>query len=227
MLFSQTGIILPAYNAEVFLEKTLQAVLDIFPPHKIIVVDDGSSDQTFIKAQASGVICVKHAQNLGKGSALMSGFSKAKSLGWEWTITLDADGQHSPGDLESFLTVTPQRQDALYVGKRKILGTTMPFHRRLSNSLTTWIISKLAGQNVYDAQCGYRMYRLSAVNESAFPLEGRFEFEAKVLVLLSRQGFLIKPVDIATVYTDNGSHMRLVHDTLRFIRMVWRLAWTH
>lgn len=226
MLFSRTGIILPAFNAELFLGETLNEVLKFFPCQKIIVVDDGSSDQTISIAQALGVISMRHTKNLGKGTALMTGFNKATSLGWEWAITLDADGQHSPLDLESFLSVTVDPKVALYVGTRRILGTTMPIQRRLSNFLTTWIISKLAGQNVFDAQCGYRMYRLSSIQEAAFPLEGRFEFEAKVLVLLSRRGLLVKSVDIATVYTDNGSHMRIVQDTLRFIKMVWRLAWT-
>ena len=109
-------------------------------------------------------------------------------------------------------------------GRRGIRGTRMPWHRRFSNSVTTRMISRLARRPVYDAQCGFRMYRLSALEAMGLPREGRFEWESQALVLCGRRGFSIVPVDIATVYTDNGSHMRLLADTLRFLRMYLRLA---
>jgi hypothetical protein len=69
------------------------------------------------------------------------------------------------------------------------------------------------------------MYRLDAVAAAGYPSEGRFEWESQALVLACRKGFSILPVDIATVYTDNGSHMRLALDSFRFLKMYWRLAW--
>ena len=222
---SEIGIVIPALNAELFLATTLHAILIKVPAEKIIVIDDGSTDQTFQLAQKLGVHTLRHHTNLGKGAALMTGFAQAQALGWEWAITMDADGQHDPEDREQFLHFVPNNKTALVVGRRKIQKSSMPLHRRFSNATTTWIISKLAGQNVYDAQCGYRMYKLSAVTDAHFPKEGRFEFESKVLVLLCRNGFLLEPLDIATVYTENGSHMRLVRDTFRFLKMVWSLFW--
>lgn len=221
----ELGIVIPAFNAELFLEKTLQAILLKVPAEKIIIIDDGSTDQTLLKAQKLGVHTLRHNSNQGKGTALMTGFAYAQALGWSWAITMDADGQHDPDDLNAFLDMVPGDKTALVVGRRKIHKSSMPLHRRFSNATTTGIISKLARQDVYDAQCGFRMYKLSAVTSSHFPKEGRFEFESKVLVLLCRKGFLLEPLDIATVYTDNGSHMRLVRDTLRFLKMVWSLFW--
>jgi hypothetical protein len=87
------------------------------------------------------------------------------------------------------------------------------------------MISGIAGKPVYDAQCGFRMYRLDTVAAAAYPRQGRFEWESQALVLACRKGFSVVPVDIATVYTDNGSHMRLLVDSYRFLRMYWRLAW--
>jgi hypothetical protein len=68
------------------------------------------------------------------------------------------------------------------------------------------------------------MYRLSALGPMGLPSEGRFEWESQALVLCGRRGFSLLPVDIATVYTDNGSHMRLFRDSLRFLGMYFRLA---
>jgi glycosyltransferase involved in cell wall biosynthesis len=219
-----SGIIIPAYNAAAFLGATLDSVLRHADPARVAVVDDGSSDGTAEAARRAGVTCLRHETNRGKGSALMTGLLWAKEKGWDWAVTMDADGQHAPADLEAFWKAPVQERTGILVGRRAIHGSDMPWHRRFSNTLTTAMISALAGKPVYDAQCGYRMYRLDAA--AAYPRHGRFEWESQALVLACRKGFGIVPVDIATVYTDNGSHMRLVHDSIRFLKMYWRLIWT-
>jgi glycosyltransferase involved in cell wall biosynthesis len=156
----------------------------------------------------------------------MTGLAWARERGWEWAVTMDADGQHAPSDLEAFWNAPVAPDTAVVVGRRGLRGTPMPWHRRFSNWLTTRMISRLARRPVFDAQCGFRMYRISAVAAAGLPAEGRFEWESQALVLAGRRGFSLMPVDIATVYTDNGSHMRLALDTLRFLRMYGRLAWT-
>lgn len=221
-----SGIIIPAYNAGAFLGGTLDAVLRHADAARIAVVDDGSADGTADVAERAGVTCLRHGTNQGKGSALMTGLLWAKDKGWRWAVTLDADGQHAPGDLESFWKAPLDATTGVLVGRRGIAGTRMPWHRRFSNFLTTRMISGLAGKPVFDAQCGFRAYRLDVPATAGYPRQGRFEWEAQALVLACRSGFSILPVDIATVYTDNGSHMRLALDTLRFLKMYWRLAWT-
>ncbi len=220
------GIIVPAYNSAIFLDTTLKGILQKYPAAKIVVVDDGSVDKTGEKALALGVSCLVHERNLGKGAALMTGLTWARKQGWKWAVTMDADGQHDISDLESFRVTPCTDKTAILVGRRSIRGTSMPLHRRFSNYLTTCVISLLASKPVYDAQCGYRMYRLDVLDKLVFPIQGRFEWEAQVLVLACRAGYTVAAVDIATVYTDNGTHMHLVRDTLRFLKMVWRLAWT-
>ncbi len=224
-----SGILIPAYNAAAYLGATLQLLLAKIPAERIAVIDDGSADATAESAQALGIVCLRHEVNRGKGSALMTGLLWARQQGWNWAVTMDADGQHAPADLEAFwhAPATADTTDiAIVIGRRGMRGTPMPWHRRFSNTVTTNMISRLAGKPVYDAQCGFRMYRLDAVATAGYPREGRFEWESQALVLACRKGFSILPVDIATVYTDNGSHMRLALDSLRFLKMYWRLAWT-
>jgi len=223
-LRAASGILIPAYDAAASLSSTLASVLDKADPARIAVIDDGSRDATAEVAEKSGVVCLRHAANLGKGSALMTGLSWARERGWEWAVTLDADGQHAAADLEAFWSAPVAADTGIVVGRRGIRGTRMPWHRRFSNTVTTRMISRLARRPVYDAQCGFRMYRLAAVEAMGLPREGRFEWESQALVLCGRRGFSILPVDIATVYTDNGSHMRLFRDTLRFLKMYFRLA---
>ncbi len=220
------GIIIPAYNAAGFLEKTLQAVLQYTERDKILVVDDGSVDDTSERARKLGIECLRHEVNRGKGTALMTGMLKGRERGWEWALTFDADGQHDAQDLKCFSAAQPGTGTAIVVGRRKISGTDMPWHRRFSNAVTTRMISSLARKPVHDAQSGFRMYRLDLLETIGYPREGRFEWEAQALVLACRKGFSVDAVDVATVYSGNGSHMRLVRDTLRFLKMYWRLAWT-
>jgi glycosyltransferase involved in cell wall biosynthesis len=197
--------------------------LDWYPGEKLIVVDDGSEDATATVARRFGVEVIRHSENRGKGAALKSGLNAGFQKGWDWALTLDADLQHRPQDIREFLNWSGSSDIAILVGQRLRQGTKMPWHRRLSNSLTTWAISRLAQQPVFDAQCGFRAYRLDVA--CRYPEEGRFEWESRVLVLCSRWGYGISPVPVATVYAQEGSHMRLVADTLRFMIMAWRLAW--
>lgn len=225
-LRDRSGVIIPAFNAAPFIADTLRPLLAVLPADRIAVVDDGSSDGMDREVGKLGIACLRHGTNRGKGAALMTGLDWARERGWSWAVTLDADGQHSPGDLAAFWEAPVAADIGVVVGRRPIAGTAMPWHRRFSNRLTTRMTSALAGKPVHDAQCGYRMYRLEAVKSAGLPAEGRFEWEAQALVLLCRKGWSVLPVDIATLYTDNGSHMRLFADTLRFLRMYSKLAWT-
>lgn len=225
-LRDHSGILVPAYNAASYLAATVAPLIEKVGRDRLAVIDDGSTDGTGQAAEALGVTCLRHSGNRGKGSALMTGLLWAADRGWAWAVTVDADGQHDPEDLAAFWTAPVRDETAVVVGRRAIARTAMPWHRRFSNWLTTRMVSALAGRPVFDAQCGYRMYRLAAIKDAGLPPSGRFEWESQALILCCRKGWSVLPVDIATLYTDNGSHMRLFRDTLRFLRMFGRLAWT-
>jgi glycosyltransferase involved in cell wall biosynthesis len=220
------GLLIPAYEAAHCLGKTLDGVLAYAPESVILVVDDGSSDATTQIARSRGVAVQRQESNQGKGAALAVGLMQLHSKGFAWAITMDADGQHLPEDLLGFISVQPKDKVAMLVGQRRIGGSAMPWHRRFSNRTTTHLVSLLAGQDVFDAQSGFRMYRTALMHEGIWPLQGRFEWEAQALILCRRAGWQIQAVSISTVYGDAGSHMRLVVDTLRFLKMIARLAWT-
>ncbi len=223
------GIVIPAFNAAGSIGKVLVEIKAVAPDCSVLVVDDGSTDGTAAvaasAAAAGGISVLSYAENRGKGAALVTGLRHAKEkCGWEWAITLDADGQHAASDLEGFLSATPSLRTRILAGTRVRTGTRMPWHRRFSNASTTWLVSRLAGQPVFDAQCGYRAYCLEAID--VLPPAGRFEWEAEALILAARAGYAIESIPVRTVYAGEGSHMNLVRDTLRFLRMAGRRAWT-
>jgi glycosyltransferase involved in cell wall biosynthesis len=224
------GVVIPAYQAAGSLPGVLQGLARRAAGIPVLVVDDGSRDGTSAAAEHADVPLLRHRENRGKGAALMTGLIHARDvLGWEWAITLDADGQHAAEDLDGFLSAAPDVRTGILAGTRTRRGSGMPWHRRFSNASTTGLVSRLAGRPVFDAQCGYRAYRLELAG--ILPPSGRFEWESQALILAARAGWGIESVPVRTVYAGEGSHMDLARDTLRFLRMALRLsvgglAWT-
>ncbi len=216
-------MVIPAYNSAHCLPAILKSLLEKVPAHQILIIDDGSTDGTFIEVQNLQIACVRHPQNQGKGSALSTGLQAANERGFKWMLSLDADGQHALADIVLFNQASQLPGAGIIVGQRPI-GGEMPWHRRFSNWLTTAAVSQLAGRPVFDAQCGYRLY-LSEL-ASLLPIQGRFEWEAQALILCTRLGYKVQAVPVQTIYTGNGSHMQIIPDTLRFLKMMWILLWT-
>jgi glycosyltransferase involved in cell wall biosynthesis len=219
-----TLIVIPAYNSAHCLPALLNELLRIIDPQNVLVVDDGSTDDTSMQLKDFTIHQIKHSINRGKGAALSSGLHWALANGFDWTVTMDADGQHALDDLKAFMSLPLKVNTGIVVGQRSHIGSDMPLHRRFSNWSTTAAVSLLAGQPVFDAQCGFRLYRNDLAK--ALPIEGRFQWEAQALILCARQGYGIQAVPIKTLYTGNGSHMQLLPDTLRFLQMMWILLWT-
>jgi glycosyltransferase involved in cell wall biosynthesis len=219
-----TLIVIPAYNSAHCLPALLYELLQRVDPQYILVVDDGSTDDTSTQLKDFAIHQIKHPLNRGKGAALSSGLHWAQAKGFTWILTLDADGQHAIEDLKTFMALPLKVNTGIVVGQRSHIGSDMPMHRRFSNWSTTAAVSLLAGQSVFDAQCGFRLYRSSLAK--ALPTDGRFQWEAQALVLCARLGYGFQAVPIKTLYTGNGSHMQLLPDTLRFLQMMWILLWT-
>lgn len=185
----------------------------------VIVVDDGSPDDTAAQAEHAGAMVIRHGTNRGKGAALDSGFRAARERGFEFVVTLDGDGQHSPADLPRFLDAYGQTGTPVLVGTRMADTRTMPFVRRITNRFMSWLLSREMGQRVPDTQCGYRLYRLAVVPEISAESK-RFAAESEILMDLSRKGVAIGSVPVATIYGTERSKIHPVKDTIRFVKML-------
>jgi glycosyltransferase involved in cell wall biosynthesis len=211
--------VIPARDAESTIASVVRGVLDALPEARVVVVDDGSSDRTGETASGAGAHVVRHPLNQGKGAALQTGFDEALRLGADQVLALDADGQHDPRYAKGLLDAL-ERAD-LVIGSREGDRTGMPWLRRKTNDVTTWWVSKLAGQRIPDSQSGYRAFR-APVLRAVRPTSRRFEYESEFLIAAARQGFRVGEAPVPTLYNAPGSHIHPVRDTIRFVRLVLR-----
>lgn len=211
--------VIPARDAAGTVGAVVRGLRSTLPDATVLVVDDGSSDETGARAREAGAVVIRHTLNQGKGAALQSGFDEAVRLGADTVLALDADGQHDPAWAPQLLAGL-ERAD-LVVGSRLQSREEMPWLRRVTNDVTSWWVSRLAGTPIEDSQSGYRAIR-APVLRRVRPEARRFEYESEYLVAAARAGFRIGAVAIPTRYNAPGSHIRPVQDTVRFVRFVLR-----
>ncbi len=214
------GIIalIPAYNEAARVGQIVQCALKYVP--MVVVIDDGSSDGTAGSAALAGAKVVVHKVNQGKGAALNSGFAYAVQRNVRAAITLDADGQHDPEEIPLFIAAFEAGEGDIIIGQRTF--SKMPVVRQLGNRTGTWLLTKAMGQAGPDNQSGYRLLSYEVLR-TIRPSSARFEAEVEILLRAQLAGFRIGWVPIKTIYADEVSHFRPVHDSILFLKMVWRI----
>lgn len=186
---------------------------------EVIVVDDGSTDDTYEKARDAGATVVRHSQKRGKGAALRTGFKHAVAAGCDGVITMDADGQHDYREIPLFINEAEKCGADIILGTRMGSVSGMPRIRLLTNIVTSFIVSILARQRVSDSQTGFRFIK-RAVLENVRLTTTNYDMESEILIEASRKGFKITEIPVKTIYGDNASNINPFIDTLRFIRLV-------
>jgi glycosyltransferase involved in cell wall biosynthesis len=216
----KAAAVIPAYREEKHIGdivRRTRAQLD-----HVLVVDDGSDDNTARQARGAGAEVIVHDQNRGKGEAIKTGLGHWSNRQFTRVIILDADGQHLPEEIDRFLIAAASAAGAVFfLGNRMNNLVGMPFIRRAVNRYMSNRISRLCGQKIPDTQCGFRM-----VDQELIPdlLCGgnRFDYETEMLIIASRKGYRIQSVPITTVYSDEVSNIRPVHDAVRFFKLMRR-----
>jgi len=227
MVIKNYCIIIPAYQAVNTLPELLVLTLNIVDAANIFIVDDGSTDGTATLVRHYPQInFISHEINRGKGAALMTGIRAALQAGFRYAVCLDADLQHEPRCIPDFILAQKHYQADLVLGKRHFEVNTMPFHRILSNTITSLLISIRTGKRVHDSQCGYRLINLELFTGRKFAEDG-FQFESEFLIKLLLAGTRHTEVAIPTIYNNAGSSIHNVRDTLKFISLFFRsYFWT-
>lgn len=222
------GLIVPAYRAASTLGRVLERARRAAPRALVLVVDDGSDDDTALAATAAGATVLSHPTNRGKGRALATGLGAAVARWCDPIVTLDADGQHPPEAIPDLVAPLYDLKADVVVGARRRDPRTMPPGRRLTNWLSSALLSRAVGYRVPDSQCGFRAMR-RAVADRVRPTAARYDFETDFLFLAAEHGFRIGAVEIPTVYGDSPSHFRHLADTLAlsaiFLRRWRRILW--
>jgi glycosyltransferase involved in cell wall biosynthesis len=214
-------VLIPAYKAAESLRAMLPGLLAVVPPRFICVSDDGSMDDTVTVCGERGVLYVSSKVNEGKGAALSRGFRFLLDNNKpSWIITMDADGQHAVSDIPEFLHGIRNNPCAgIIIGRRSKTPGTMPLARIFSNTVTSLLLSILAGTRISDSQSGFRAYsaRLLAAVECRY---NRFEFESEMILRACAGHFSVSFIPVQTLYFSSQSHIAVVPDTLRWLRAV-------
>ncbi len=214
------GVIIPAFNAG----KTIGRIIDSVKEHipsPVIVVDDGSVDSTCQIAIEHEAIVLSHHHNKGKGEALKTGFKKILYLDCQAALTIDADGQHNPQFIPKFIASMESGAYDIIIGSRMGDIRNMPFHRILSNKITSGMIALRIGQRVRDSQSGYRLLKADIVKKVRLNTS-HYDTESELLIKAGLSHHRIGFIDVDTTYSDEPSSIRVMTDTWRFIKLYLR-----
>jgi glycosyltransferase involved in cell wall biosynthesis len=215
----QCAAVIPCFNEGKQIARVVADVRGYLP--KVIVVDDGSTDDTAEKAHSAGAEVIRHQANCGKGVALQSGWKRAREQGFFWAMTLDGDGQHAPGDIPGFFDCAENSDSKLVVGNRLADAQGMPWVRRQVNRWMTRRLSELTGEALADSQCGFRLVHLETLAQLPI-VTSRFEIESEMLAAFLAAGCPVRFVPVEVIYNSGGSKIHPVLDSWRWFR--WWLA---
>lgn len=212
----RVAIVIPAYNHGTRISDVVRDSAALGYP--VIVVDDGSTDRTAeILSSMKKITVLTHPQNRGKGAALGTGFAAAQGS-FDWAITLDADGQHKPEDIDNLLAAVKGDSRPIVVGSRQGMdGTNVPWTSRFGREFSNFWVWLSGGPRISDSQSGFRLYPLPETLELDVRAR-RFQFEVEVLVAAQRTGIPVVEAPVQVIYqkgTERISHFHPWKDFLR------------
>ena len=210
--------VIPCFNESASIAALVSAVHGHLP--RVLVVDDGSTDDTGAVARAAGAMVIRHERNQGKGAALRTGLACALEQGCEWAVTLDGDGQHAPEDLPALFRRAQRTNALLVIGNRMEEAQKIPWLRRQVNRWMSRQLSRHAGIRLPDTQSGFRLIHLQTW--AAMPLKTeRFEVESETLMAFVAAGRRVEFVPVQVLRSGRNSHIHPVADSLRWLKW-WR-----
>lgn len=217
-------LVIPVYNHGERIQAVVEKALTLGRP--VVVVDDGSTDRTpWVLAGLPDIIFLRHEVNSGKGAALLTGFKAAAGMA-DWAVTLDADGQHDPGDAPGLFSVMKPGERAIVVGRREGMAREQaPWTSRFGRKFSNFWVRLAGGGPVSDSQSGFRLYPLPETLLLKAKAR-RFQFEIEILVLAAWSGLKVLEAPVGVEYASQGpriSHFRPGLDFWRNTRTFARL----
>lgn len=216
------AVVIPAYEPDEKLKMITEKLRD--KGYIVIIVDDGSGDayHSLFEELSEECIVLKHEKNRGKGAAIKTALEYIAKELWDCDFigTMDADGQHTPEDMEHVLAEARKFPNALTLGVREI-GQDMPLRSRIGNGMTRTVFKTLYGQKISDTQTGLRAFPVSMIPWMRGIDGDGYEYEMKVLIEAARDKIPFHEVPIQTIYHDRGnscSHFHVFRDSFR----IWR-----
>ena len=213
------SIILPAKNESAGLAKTLPMLRALYPEAQILVIDDGSSDDTVAVCKREGAEVLSHRYSMGNGAAIKTG---ARVATGKTLVFMDADGQHRPEQIEHLLQAVQQGYD-MAVGARDRDGQASAA-RRIANGLYNRFGSWMVDHDIDDLTSGFRAVNAERFREFLYLLPNGFSYPTTISMAFFRSGYPIKYVPVTVDRRIGKSHIRLGRDGVRFLLIIFRVA---
>ncbi len=219
--------IVPCFNAGDRVRPVAEGILNQLP--SLIIVDDGSTDQSIESLRDLPLDILSLTPNRGKGHALLAGFRRAlENPACACICVLDADGQHDPAEIPRLYEAFRNTGADLVIGTRIFSGGHIPLRSRFGNKVTIFATALLLRHRLPDTQCGFRLLSRDFAERVVAAIEGgRYETEMAIIALAIRERRRIESVPISTIYEagNASSHFRKFHDSYRIYARLFRAGW--
>ncbi|CAC9601467.1 FIG143263: Glycosyl transferase [Bathymodiolus heckerae thiotrophic gill symbiont] len=222
MIQKNFTVVIPAYNEE----KTIRDVVEraLKQCEMVIVVDDGSSDETISELKNLPIDLIKHKTNKGKAASLWDGFQFALKNKIDFIVTLDGDAQHAPEDIGLLIDDRDRYQNHIIIGARLADKGAIPAKRYYANKIANFWIAWASGYPISDSQSGFRLYPVSLFNNLKISISknSSFIFESEIIIRAAKKGIYSHAVAIPAIYRDDArpSHFQGVRDVTLITLMV-------
>ena len=219
MSHNSVSIIIPAFNEAQVIGDLVSEIRHLYPDSEIIVIDDGSADQTAEVAGEAGAIVYRHPYNIGNGAAVKSGIRVATG---DILVFMDGDGQHKPEDIEKMLVYFPEYD--MVVGARSHKGQAS-FGRAFGNIIYNWFASYVTKFSVKDLTSGFRAVKADIARNFVYLLPNTYSYPTTITLGVLRNGNSVKYISIRVQKRQNGhSSIKFFQDGIRFFMIITRIA---
>ncbi|HOW35985.1 MAG TPA: glycosyltransferase family 2 protein [Candidatus Omnitrophota bacterium] len=209
----KTCIVIPVHNEAAVIGQLIEKLKNL--KYDVVVIDDGSTDDSGLIARKKGAVVIVHPVKKGKGLSLRDGFDYAVKENYDAVIALDGDGQHAVEDIAQFIEKSKEMGVGIVTGSRMQDYKGMPWVRLWVNRMMSAVISSICKQSIPDTQCGFRLISVPVLRQVRLS-SSDFEIESEVLIKASKKGFKIHSVPVKTIYQNEVSKINPFKDTIRF-----------
>lgn len=213
------SVVLPAKNEAAVIGDVLARIRAVVPAAQIVVVNDGSEDETAEIARRAGAVVVDHPYSMGNGAAIKSG---ARAATGEILVFMDADGQHDPADIQRLLAKLDDGFD-MVVGARDG-GSQASLGRGLANRFYNRLASYMTGHRIEDLTSGMRIARAHRFREFLHLLPNGFSYPTTSTMAFFRAGYPVAYIPIKAAKRVGKSHVRILKDGARFLLIIFKIG---
>ena len=216
---TRLSVIIPAKNEAAIIGEVVASVRERYPRAEILVVNDGSDDDTALRAEESGASVISHPVSLGNGAAIKSG---ARAASGDVLVMMDGDGQHKADDIQSLIDKLTEGYN-MVIGARDS-GSHADVGRLAANGLYNVFASMISGHRILDLTSGFRAVRADLFKKFLYLLPNGFSYPTTITMAFLRSGYPVTFLPIKAEKRTGKSHIRPIRDGLRFMAIIFKIA---